>query len=295
MASTVPSKLQVWVLASRPKTLPAAIAPVLLGSAIAAHDHAFAPGPFLAALLGASLIQIGANLANDYFDFKKGADTEERLGPVRVTQAGLATPEQVRFATAIAFTLASMAGLYLLMVGGWPIAVIGILSILAALAYTGGPFPLGYNGLGEVFVFLFFGLVAVLGTTYVEALHLTPMAWILSVPMGLLSSAILVVNNLRDIMTDQRAGKRTLAARFGAPFAKAEYAVFLAGAYLVPLTLVLFGKLSLWGLLPFLSLPLAYKQLRSVWTETGPALNKTLAGTGQLLLVFGILLSIGLL
>ncbi|HEY9856632.1 MAG TPA: 1,4-dihydroxy-2-naphthoate polyprenyltransferase [Stenomitos sp.] len=293
-ATLTQSKVQIWLLASRPKTLPAALVPVLVGGALAYGDRLFAAGPFLAAVLGALLIQIGTNFANDYFDFVKGADTEERMGPTRVTQSGLVTPRQTLIATAVAFALATLVGLYLVLVGGWPIVAIGVLSILSGLAYTGGPFPLGYNGLGELFVMIFFGFVAVLGTYFVQAHAVTPLAWWVAVPVGLLSSAILVVNNYRDIQTDRKAGKRTLAARFGERFAKVEYGVFVFGAYLVPLALVGLGKLSWFALLPLLTLPLAAKLMRSMLTESGPVLNKTLAGTGKLLLFFGVLLSIGL-
>lgn len=292
--AVAPNTLQVWLLASRPKTLPAAIVPVLVGGALAYGDRLFAPGPFFAAVLGALLIQIGTNFANDYFDFVQGADTEERMGPTRVTQAGLVTPRQTLVATGVAFALATLVGLYLVMVGGWPIVAIGLLSILSGIAYTGGPFPLGYNGLGEVFVLIFFGFVAVLGTYFVQAHALTPLGWWVALPVGLLSTAILAVNNYRDIQTDRKAGKRTLAARFGERFAKIEYAACVFGAYLVPVGLVALGKLGLFGLLPLLTLPLAAKLMRSMLTESGPVLNKTLAGTGKLLLLFGILFSIGL-
>ncbi|MNX70026.1 1,4-dihydroxy-2-naphthoate octaprenyltransferase [compost metagenome] len=290
-----PSPVAVWVMAARPKTLPAAIVPVVVGSAIAHADGAFAAGPCLAALLGACLIQIGTNFANDYFDFKKGADTDARQGPTRVTQAGLASPRAVLTATAIAFGLAVLVGCYLVAVGGWPIVAIGVLSILSGLAYTGGPYPLGYNGLGELFVFLFFGLVAVLGTYYVQALHLSPLAWALAIPVGLIAAAINVVNNLRDIETDRVAGKKTLSARFGARFTHGYYATLLTGAYLVPVAMVALGKLGFKALLPLLTLPLAFKLFGSVRRDVGPVLNQTLAGTAKLLMLFGLLLSVGLL
>lgn len=293
-ATLTQSKLQIWLLASRPKTLPAAIVPVLVGAALAYGDRVFSPGPFLGAILGALLIQIGTNFANDYFDFIKGADTEERLGPTRVTQAGLVSPRQTLIATAVAFALATLVGLYLVWVGGWPIVAIGVLSILSGIAYTGGPFPLGYNGLGELFVMVFFGFVAVLGTYFVQAHAITPLGWWVAVPVGLLSSAILVVNNYRDMETDRKVGKRTLAARFGERFAKTQYAAFVFGSYLVPLILVALGKLDWLALLPLLTLPMALKLMRSMATEKGPVLNKTLAGTGKLLLFFGVLFSIGL-
>lgn len=294
-ASAQPSKLRVWVMASRPKTLPASLTPVLVGGALAYGAKAFALLPFLAALFGACLIQIGTNLANDYFDFKHGADNADRLGPVRVTQQGLATPREVLWATTVAFGLAVLVGTYLVAVGGYPIVAIGLASILAGIAYTGGPFPLGYNGLGEVFVFLFFGLVAVLGTLYVQAHALMPVAWYVALPVGFLSSAINVVNNLRDIDTDRLAGKKTMAARFGARFTRIEYAALVLGSYLVVLALVALRMLHPLALSVLLTLPMAWKLNRSVHRDVGATLNKTLAGTGQLLLLFGILLSVGLM
>jgi 1,4-dihydroxy-2-naphthoate octaprenyltransferase len=286
--------VKVWVLASRPRTLPAAVAPVVVGMALAIAHGGFAWWPALAAMLGACFIQIGTNFANDYFDFKSGADTAERMGPLRVTQAGLVTPAQIKAATAIAFALATLCGLYLTWVGGWPIVVIGLLSILSGIAYTGGPFPLGYNGLGDLFVFVFFGLVAVGGTYYVQALGFSPIVLAVAVPVGLLSTAIIVVNNLRDVDTDVVAGKRTLAVMFGKRFAKAEYVALLALSYLAPVILIAMGKLSLWALLPLLSLPLAVSLVRKVHTVQGPALNPVLGGTGKLLLVFSLLFSLGL-
>jgi 1,4-dihydroxy-2-naphthoate octaprenyltransferase len=220
---TTLSPLQVWMLAARPKTLPAAAAPVIVGSAAAFVDGAFQPLPALAALLAALLLQIGANLANDVFDFHKGADTQERLGPVRVTQSGMLSPEQVMGGMWVTFGLAALLGLYLAWVGGWPIILIGVASIAAAILYTGGPFPFGYYGLGDLFVFIFFGLVAVCGTYYIQVAALTPLAIWSSIPMGLLITAILVVNNLRDIDTDRQAGKRTLAVRLGTEGARWEY------------------------------------------------------------------------
>lgn len=295
MASAVAANpVKVWVLAARPRTLPAAVAPVVVGMALAIAHGVFAWGPVLAAALGACFIQIGTNFANDYFDFKSGADTAERLGPTRVTQAGLVTPAQIKVATAIAFGLAMLCGLYLTWVGGWPIVAIGLLSILSGIAYTGGPFPLGYNGLGDLFVFIFFGLVAVGGTYYVQALSYHPMALAVAIPVGLLATAIIVVNNLRDADTDVVAGKRTLAVIFGKGFAKAEYLALLAVSYLVPVVLIALGKLSWWGLLTLLSLPLAVSLIRQVHTVTGPALNPVLGRTGQLLMVYALLFSLGL-
>ncbi|MCK6624683.1 MAG: 1,4-dihydroxy-2-naphthoate polyprenyltransferase [Anaerolineae bacterium] len=289
------SPLQIWLLAARPKTLPAAAVPVIVGAALALSEGVFKPGPALAALLAALLIQIGTNLANDVFDYKKGADTGTRLGPLRVTQAGLLTPEQVLRAMGLTFGLAALIGLYLIVVGGWPIVLIGLLSITAGIAYTGGPFPLGYNGLGDLFVFLFFGLAAVCGTYYVQAGTVSLAAWWAAVPIGLLATAILVVNNLRDIETDRAAGKKTLAVRLGARGAQLEYSLLLAAAYLCPLLMWLTGASTMWVLLAWLSLLLVGPLLHLVWHSQGRILNQALAGTARLELVYGLLFSAGLL
>jgi 1,4-dihydroxy-2-naphthoate octaprenyltransferase len=286
--------LKTWLLASRPKTLPAASVPVLVGTAVAIQYGRFVPGPALAALVGALLIQIGANLANDVFDFKKGADTAERLGPTRVTQAGLLTPRQVFSGMTAVFAVAVAIGSYLVAMGGWPIVAIGIASILSAIAYTGGPFPLGYHGLGDVFVFLFFGLVAVCGTFYVQALTLAPAVWWAAVPIGLLATAILVVNNLRDIETDRKAGKRTLAVRLGRNGVIAEYGLLVVASYLVPLAMIVLGLASPWVMLPWLSLPLAIGLWKRVRILEGKPLNQVLADTARLELVFGVLFAVGL-
>lgn len=289
-----PTTLQIWIMAARPKTLPAAAASVVVAAGAAWSEGVFKAGPALACLLAALLLQVGANLANDLYDFHRGADTHERLGPLRVTQAGLLTPGQVRNGMWVTFGLAALLGLYLFAVAGWPVLVIGLASILAAIAYTGGPFPFGYYGLGDVVVFIFFGPVAVGGAYYVQAGRLSPLAIWCSLPMGLLITAILVVNNLRDIRTDTAAGKRTLAVRLGERGARREYSLCLAGAYLVPLLMSVLGQASAWVLLSWLSLPLAYSLNRTVWTQAGRPLNLALAGTGRLTLLFGILLAVGL-
>lgn len=288
-----PSAVKVWLLASRPKTLPAAAAPVITGTAVAWSEGVFSLGPALAALLGALLIQIGTNLANDVFDFKKGADTSERLGPLRVTQAGLLAPEQVLAGMWLTFGLATLIGVYLVIVGGWPIVAIGLLSIISGIAYTGGPYPLGYNGLGDLFVFIFFGPVAVGGTYYVQALTVSPAALWASVPLGLLTTNILVVNNLRDLDTDRRVGKRTLAVRFGPAGARAEYYLLLIATYATPLLMWLAGLSSIWVLLAWLSLPLVPPLVRSIQKETGRPLNLALAATARLELVYSLLFSMG--
>lgn len=289
------SRWQIWLLAARPKTLPAAAAPAVVGSAVAFSMGKFHPGPALAALLGALLLQIGANISNDVFDFHHGADTAERLGPLRVTQAGLLTPEEVTRGMWVVFGLAALVGIYLTLVAGWPVLVMGLASIAAAIAYTAGPYPLGYNGLGEVFVFIFFGLVAECGTVFVQAGELSPLAWASAIPMGLLIVNILVVNNIRDYETDRAAGKKTLIVRFGLSAARVEYYACLAVSYALPLVLALTGAGSAWMLLSWLSIPAAIPLVRSVFKDKGRVLNLTLAGTGRLALLYGLLYSLGLI
>jgi 1,4-dihydroxy-2-naphthoate octaprenyltransferase len=292
------SAARIWLMAARVRTLPAAIAPVLVGTAAAVERAGELPriGGFVVALLGSILIQIGTNLANDYSDARRGADTADRLGPVRVTSAGLVTPRRVLVATWIAFGAAVACGVYLAVLAGWVILLIGALSIAAGVLYTGGPRPYGYAGLGELFVFLFFGLVAVNGSYYVQLEDLSFISLGLSVAVGLLSTAILVVNNVRDLETDRRAGKRTLAVRLGRESTRRLYTGLVAGAYAVlVLTLAIDGG-PWWALLGLLSFPLAGPPMRAVRTRTdGPSLNAALAGTGALLALFSLLLSAGLL
>src|SRR3954453_17739277 len=239
-----PSPVRIWLMAARPRTLPAAVAPVLVGTALAATEDELHWLRFVAAMLGALFIQVGTNLSNDYSDARRGADTEDRLGPVRVTAGGLVPPRQVLVATYVAFGLAVLVGTYLIVTAGWELLLIGIASILAGVLYTGGPRPYGYEGLGEVFVFLFFGLVAVSGSYFAQTEHWDWEAFALSVPVGLLAASLLVVNNVRDIDTDRRAGKRTLAVKLGRENTRALYAVMLAFAFMtVPITW-LFGPLK---------------------------------------------------
>ena len=282
------------MLAARPRTLPAAIAPVLVGTALAGSEGTFRPGPLVAALIGSVFIQIGTNRSNDYSDARRGADTEERLGPVRVTAGGLMPPRRVLVGTYVAFGVAVAAGLYLAAVAGWELLVVGAASILAGVLYTGGPRPYGYEGLGELFVFAFFGLVAVAGSYFVQVEELRWEAVALGVPVGLLAAAILVVNNVRDIDTDRRAGKRTLAVQLGRDRARSLFVGMVVLAFAVPILLI--PALSAWLLLPLAGLPLVPPLIRTVRTRTdGPALNGALAGTGRLLAVFSALLSVGLL
>ncbi len=289
-----PGFWRAWLLAARPRTLPAAAAPVLVGSAAAYADDAFRLLPALAALLGALLLQIGANIANDYFDFKKGADTSERVGPLRVTQAGLLSPRQVIGGMVVVFGLAALVGVYLIAVAGLPVLVIGVVSIIAALAYTGGPYPLAYHGLGELFVLLFFGLAAVSGTYYVQAQAWSAALLWSALPVGLLAVAILTVNNLRDIATDRVSGKRTLAVRMGERSAVRAYGLWLGLAYLMLLAGVLSVALPAATLLAWISLPRAVMLYRQVSVLRGRALNALLAKTGQLELLFALLFSLGL-
>ena len=291
---TRPGPLRTWVLAARVPTLPAAVVPVLVGTATAWSEGFFRLGPFVAALLASLLIQIGTNLANDYFDFRKGADTSDRLGPVRVTQSGLVPPDAVRNATILTFGLAVLLGVYLSTVGGPPILVIGLLSIAAGVLYTGGPWPLAYHGLGDVTVFAFFGLVAVVGTTYLHAGSAWPAALVNALPVAVLVTAILVVNNLRDIATDRVAGKRTLAVRLGQRGTRVEYALLVAVAYLIPIVAWLVIGSPRWFWLPLLTLPLGVKLVRVVWSQEGRPLNAALAGTGRLHLFYGVLWALGI-
>lgn len=291
---TSPTALQTWLLAVRPRTLPAAAAPVIAGSAAAYSQGLFDPLPALAALLGALLLQIGANLANDVLDFQKGFDTRERLGPLRVTQAGLLSARQVLAGMGAVFALAALCGLYLAFHAGWPIVVIGLLCIVSAVAYSGGPFAFSYHGLGETAVFVFFGLVAVCGTYYVQALELAPVAWWAAAATGLLATAILTVNNLRDIETDRATGKHTLVTRFGADWARREYLAVLVLSYAALLGMWLTGAAGIWALLPWLSIPLAVRRVRSIHALTGRALNRLLGQTGQLELIFSLLFALGM-
>ena len=289
-----PSPARAWMMAARPPTLPAAVVPVLVGTAAVA-SIAFRPLPFLAAMVAAVLIQVGTNFANDYFDFHKGADTAERLGPVRVTQSGLIPPDTVRTAMILVFGLAALVGLYLVFVGGWPILAIGVLSIAAGVLYTGGPYPLAYHGLGDPFVFVFFGLVAVCGTAFLHTGAVPAVAWYAALPVAMIVTAIIVVNNLRDIDTDHLARKHTLAVLIGRRATQVEYTALLALAYLLLPLGPLLGLASVWVLLPLLTLPLAVTLVRAVFGAQGRPLNRALAGTGRLHLLFGVLLAVGLL
>lgn len=284
--------LGIWLEATRPKTLPAAAAPVLVGTALALARDAFHAPSAIAALVGALLIQIGTNYANDFYDFQKGADTEDRLGPRRATQAGLVTPAAMKRAFVLAFALAFLVGSYLVVRGGWPIVAIGLASIVSGIAYTGGPYPLGYNGLGDLFVWIFFGPVAVGGTVWVQAHGIEPVDLVVGAAFGLLATAILSVNNLRDADTDVLAGKRTLAVRFGKGFARFEYAACLVVALLVPLVLgIVSERPALVGVL--LLVPWAFVLYRRVARTEGSALNPLLGATGKFLVAYAVLFALG--
>lgn len=289
--------VSVWIKAARPRTLPAALAPVAVGTALAAGPAStFHPLVLVATLAGALFIQIGTNLSNDYSDARRGADTEDRLGPVRVTAGGLVPPKHVLYATWVSFALAATAGGYLIAVAGWELLVVGAASIVAGVLYTGGPRPYGYDGLGELFVFLFFGVVAVTGSYFVQTEDLAWQAFALSVPVGLLACAVLMVNNIRDMDTDRRAGKRTLAVRLGRARMQRVFALTL----LIPFALVpviwLTGDLPPWINLAALAFPLAPPLARTVRDRTdGAALNEALGHTARLELIFCVLLAVGLM
>jgi len=284
-----------WLAATRPATLLAAVAPIAVGTAVAAAEGAARAPLALLALATAVLLQIAANLANDLFDFEKGADTAERRGPARAVASGWIAPAAMRRAVVAVVVAAAFAGLGLVAAGGWPIALAGLLSLAAALAYTGGPWPLGYHGLGDVCVFVFFGIVGVAGSHYVQAGHVSALAVAAALPVGLLVTAILVVNNLRDLDTDARTGKRTLAVRMGARATRAYYGALLATAFAVPATLVAAHALSWTALLPLLALPLALGLARAVARAAdGPSFNAALAGTARLAALFSLLFAVGI-
>lgn len=293
MAEQPHNTWQIWMMAARPKTLPAAAAPVVVGTALALWDGMFKAGPAAAALLGALLLQAGSNLANDLFDYQRGADAGERLGPQRVTQSGLLSTEEVRTGMWLTFAAAALCGAYLAYASGPVVLLLGAASILAALGYSGGPLPFGYHGLGDLFVFLFFGVIAVNGTYFVQAGRFTAAALASSIPMGLLIDNILVVNNLRDIPLDRAAGKKTLAVLVGARATRVQYMINLTLSYLLPLLLWLVDLLPAGANLALLTLPLGIRLNRDLHRKSGRALNETLAGTGQLALLYALLFAVG--
>ncbi len=295
MQENRPDSYQLWLLAIRPKTLPAAVGPVVVGVAVAIGDGNCSPFfPAIGCLVGAMLLQIGVNLANDYFDYRNKIDSEERLGPVRVTQSGLIPPAAVKRGMIVSLVLAGLVFLYLAVVGGWVIVIIGVASVLAALAYSGGPYPLASNGLGELFVFILFGLVAVGGTYFIQTGQLTQMAMLAAIPPGLLITAIMVVNNLRDIDTDRNAGKRSLAVILGRKGTILEYRLLLLFSYIIPPAIFASGLREWMILLPLGSLPMALPLAKSIGRSTGTSLNELLAATARLSLVFSLLFSVGM-
>jgi len=289
-----PGSAGAWWLAARPATLSAAFVPVAVGTACAAAAGGLSVLPALAALLGAFAIQIGTNFANDLFDFEKGADTEERVGPTRAAQAGLLSVSALRVGMLVSFAFATLLGVYLTWVAGPVVVLVGVLSILSGVAYTGGPYPLGYHGLGDIFVLIFFGLVAVVTTAFVQSGHVSALSLWASWPVGALATAILVVNNVRDRETDVLAGKGTLVVRLGRRAGLVEYALLLTTSYAVPIAIWRLGLAGPLVLLPLLTSPLAALRMRELVTLRGEALNATLVGTAKLLLVFGLLFSLGL-
>ena len=283
-----------WLLAVRIKTLPAAISPVILGSALAFHDGYFYLFIFIMTLLAAVLIQIGANFANDVYDFEKGSDREDRLGPIRATQSGLISSKKMKQAMWFVFFLSICIGIYLSVIGGWPIVIIGITSIVAGIAYTGGPYPLGYHGFGDLFVFIFFGLIAVPGTYYLQIGIINELPLYMGVIMGMLSTAILVVNNLRDAETDKLSGKKTLVVCLGKTFAKIQYSILVLLPFLCPIYIWWNFENELSLLLTIFAFPLSFYLIKEVCTLTGRDLNPVLARTARLLFIFTILFSTGL-
>lgn len=287
------SPAKIWFLAARPKTLPAGLVPALCGGALAYAERVFHLPSFLAAVFGSVMIQIGANYANDLFDHLKRTDTSERIGPTRATQAGLVTPKQMAVATAVVFALATLVGVYLVARGGWPIVIIGLASIACGILYTAGPMALGYIGVADLFVLVFFGPVALAGTYYVQALTVTRPIIVAGFAFGMISTAILTVNNLRDIDTDRKGGKNSLAVIFGRRFARIEYAVMMVGAVVLAVALAMTERKPFLSLTALYLLP-AVGPVKTVFTKTdGEVLNDTLAATGRLLLLYGLLFSIG--
>lgn len=290
------SDLSVWVEASRPKTLAAAFVPVIVGAALAYQDGFLSWDVTVTAMICAFLIQIGTNFANDYFDFVKGSDTDERIGFRRATAAGLVAPNTMLRATMITMTLAFFTGLYLVYIGGWVVLLIGVLSLIFGVLYTGGPYPLGYNGLGDLFVFIFFGLVAVMTTYYVNALQWSASSFWASLAVGALCTNILVINNLRDVEQDRKSGKRTLGVLLGENALRWEYTIMVLLAYAIPPHFYFRLDHSLWIFLPFLAIPFAILEIKQVWTETDKSrLNDTLESTARFMVLFGLLFSAGLI
>jgi len=290
------SKLSIWIEAARPQTLAAAIVPVVVGASLAFHSELLNWTNTSVALVCAMLIQIGTNFANDYFDFVKGSDTNERIGFRRATSAGLITPKTMLNATIGTMASAFLLGLYLVWAAGWIVLAIGLLSLLFGILYTGGPFPLGYNGLGDVFVFLFFGIVAVMTTYYVNVLEWSEASFWASLAVGALCVNILVVNNLRDVEQDKKSGKKTLGVLFGENALKWEYTLMVLLAFAIPPHFYFQLSFNAWVFLPFASLPIVAIYVSRIWKETNKIkLNPLLERTAQYMVIFGLLFSVGIL
>lgn len=290
-----PSIWSLWFLAARPKTLPASIAPILVGSAVAIHEGGFHLVTAMMALLTALLLQISANFANDALDFKRGADTAERTGPTRIVASGYVSPEAVLRATALTLVLATLSGLYLVWRGGWPFLALGVFALICAVAYTGGPWPLAYLGLGEVFVFIFFGPIAVTGTAYLQTMDFTALSLAASIPTGAMAICILIVNNVRDLEQDRRAHKHTVAVRIGDRASRREYVLIQQLTLILPFVFWSIGWLNAWALLTVLSWPLCWQLWRQIGDWQGAKLNATLGATGRASLIFSGLFSIALI
>lgn len=293
--SIKPSKFQSWILASRPRTLPAALVPVMVGSALAIYQGIFFPAYSLVALLCSILIQIGTNFTNDLYDHLKGSDTKERKGPLRVLASGLITVKEMQWGIFLVFFTAFLLGLYLVYSVGLVILWIGIFSIIAGLAYTAGPFPLAYNGLGDLFVFIFFGIVGTVGTYYLHAQQFTFLAFLISLPVGALITNILIVNNYRDIEEDKTAGKNTLAVLLGREFSRYEYVFFILISFFIPFLLHFKYDFNIWIFLPYITLPIAITLVKMIYALTGIQLNKTLELSAKFSALYGLLLSIGII
>lgn len=289
------SKFDAWILASRPRTLLAAAVPVIVGTSIAIHDKKFDYSAAIIAMLCSLLIQIGTNFVNDLFDFLKGTDKEDRIGPIRAVASGIITINEMKLGILSAFGTSFFLGLYLVYIGGWNVLLIGMASICAGIAYTAGPFPLAYNGLGDIFVFLFFGFVGTVGTYYVQAHEISAFVYWASVPVGALITNILVVNNFRDREQDELNGKNTLAVILGARFTQYQYLLFMLISYLVPFVVYLTFKKSIFVFLPLASLPVSLKLVKMIFTLKGKDLNKTLELTAKLSGLYALLFACGIL
>ena len=288
-------KIRSWVIASRPRTLPAAVVPVLVGSAAAASDNKFILLYASIALICSLLIQIGTNFTNDLYDYLKGADNEKRKGPLRVMVNGLISVTEMKMGIVIVFLTAFALGLYLVYTGGYIVLVIGIASIIAGIAYTAGPYPLAYNGLGDFFVFMFFGVVGTAGSYFVQAHTFSYLPFLCSIPVGALITNILVVNNYRDIDEDRAANKYTLAVKFGRVFTRYQFIFLLLISFIMPLILYFGFNFNYWVFLPYLTIPIAFRLIKMLYSLEGKELNKTLELTARLSALFGLLLSAGIL